>query len=781
MEGESPSTERYRRILRSLQTVYVPDSNAEIDFGDEADIESRSYRTTTITLPSDMEQSLDATLATEEEFKILVDLFSHLSFCEQSNSWTETDQFAKDFDRVPNLAAFIHRMVEDAYLTSKRLAKFRGLYDAYETRMEYTFHEESYPTVANLDHDHALVEGLRQLSRTDNVNGLDRASEDVRGTLVWVAGKLAQARETNDITRRELIATEIVDVLVEQFHRPVTADRYVAGDMSLQFTTLPEFDRSTTTERAGRTLRTWGANLPYLLIGWPLVLAYATRLEDDLDSFYSAVPSPPTLILTVLVMTMLLPVALLWILANRILSWLGWRESLVHRIKSLHPEDVSYLSSGRERLGVARDRIDETLDTLKSRLSTALTDRIVRGYHGAAHLVRETTDTFSPNDWCDSLPDDIDPTELPEPAGDRTDGDPVSPQQQYDKTQSGSEDDEGLADTHGQSNSATQGARDQRAELLQQVSTISTDDELSVQIIDERSTNIAESELEHIIRDLETRDRKTDSELHARRRSRDKRLHSAAPSNDIEEIRSAVADRGLVDEVQKLLEMYPPEERRTMRAETGYRLDIRTAARTDVGRLGRRDELFHQKQRTETGNRCIGVAIDLSGSMDIFEAKVALAALGDVTQLFRDSFTAVGFRSDSTQLVTGPTEPFDFDHVDAIFQGGNTPLADGIREIRQLVKAGREDDQLVFVVTDGGANVPLSGSHGTKAVEDAAAQIERTRRDGIAVIGIGVGSVSQYKMDSIFEEDNYVTVDDRSLAEKLVSIYRDQLRQTLRR
>jgi Mg-chelatase subunit ChlD len=311
-------------------------------------------------------------------------------------------------------------------------------------------------------------------------------------------------------------------------------------------------------------------------------------------------------------------------------------------------------------------------------------------------------------------------------------------------------------------------------QLLADADRRSTSSRGEVSVVDVEYTDSDGTVLDDALSDLASLDRRTSSELQGLRADRDQRIGT---HDDGEAVLEAMHDRGLDETIRELFGQFPPEERRDVQATTGHRLDLSAVARSAGGRLPN-DGLFAQRRRTETGERCLGVAIDLSGSMDGFEAKLALAALASAADLLGDEFVAAGFRRGdrSTPLVTGPNEPFDPEHLSSVGTGGGTPLAAGIRETRRLVKAANANERVLLVVTDGAPNVGLPDGSG--AMSDTRSQIERCRRDGVAVVGIGVDASD--RMADLFGDDSYVEVEDREFADRLLDVYRTQLRRTRR-
>jgi len=285
-----------------------------------------------------------------------------------------------------------------------------------------------------------------------------------------------------------------------------------------------------------------------------------------------------------------------------------------------------------------------------------------------------------------------------------------------------------------------------------------------------------DSTLERALRNLGSLDRTTASELAARKADRDERLGT---TGEVEELMSEVRDRGLGEKIRRLFARIPPEERRDRRGKTGYRLNLEAVAETGGGRVGTADDLFYRRRWTNSGDRTVGVAIDLSGSVDAAKARLALAGLAEATRLLGDTFVAAGFRDSSVSvpLITGPDEPLELRHLTAVETGGTTPTADGIREIRRLVKRTHDEVKLVFVVTDGAPNVRLRDADDDEGdpIGDAKHQVEVTRRDDIVVIGVGVGRIRDSRMESLFGSDGYVVVSGDTLAEDLLEVYRDQI------
>jgi Mg-chelatase subunit ChlD len=196
---------------------------------------------------------------------------------------------------------------------------------------------------------------------------------------------------------------------------------------------------------------------------------------------------------------------------------------------------------------------------------------------------------------------------------------------------------------------------------------------------------------------------------------------------------------------------------------------------------------YKHMQRAEKGDRAVGVALDMSGSMNEYRAKVAVGALYTATKVIGDSFTASAFmmnqshrdtneQSIQTPLITGPTEGFQWDHLDGLTTNSRTPTASGIIDGESLLQEASRPEKVLLVITDGRPNVAPDGNdNSTVALDAAASAVQRARSKGLKVIGLGVGSVDESNMKAMFGANDYLMADMESLAETLLKIYRRQM------
>lgn len=223
-------------------------------------------------------------------------------------------------------------------------------------------------------------------------------------------------------------------------------------------------------------------------------------------------------------------------------------------------------------------------------------------------------------------------------------------------------------------------------------------------------------------------------------------------------------------------------------SERGETMNVRNVVRHMAGDADER-RFFNRRQPTETGERLVGVVLDMSSSMQEQDAKKALAALAIATEQINDDFAAVAFakrgRSCISELITAPGEGFEYEHLDSTFASGSTPTAKGIRDMAEILTDSDARQKIIIVVTDGEANkVDTSDFVGDppsyNATDMARIEIAEAAENGIGTFGLAVGSAasSVNAMTRTFGPNGFVTGDFDSLHESLGQVYKKFLRTT---
>lgn len=261
---------------------------------------------------------------------------------------------------------------------------------------------------------------------------------------------------------------------------------------------------------------------------------------------------------------------------------------------------------------------------------------------------------------------------------------------------------------------------------------------------------------------------KANSRLADRRSARDARAENYsrdAPASDVrDELRAGGTAAEVVREFRRLV---AEEIRVTDRV--GERLDVRNVIRMLAGDETVFDDLWSRSEQVEPGDRVLGVTFDMSGSMKSAErpAKAAVGALALAATAVDDDVVVTSFPQGSRKsaLVTGPYESWRWQHLDATYPGGGTPMRQALRDTTRLMRPLHGRERVLFAITDGMPSRP----------EKCAELVDDLRTYGTAVVGFGFGNVKEHTLEEIFGRDGYRHVDVDELPRALVGAYLDQL------
>lgn len=277
-----------------------------------------------------------------------------------------------------------------------------------------------------------------------------------------------------------------------------------------------------------------------------------------------------------------------------------------------------------------------------------------------------------------------------------------------------------------------------------------------------------------------------ETEIDKRRSERDERINEVNNEVTVDMLREEYEKR-FADEISEAFRKIKTREA-PQPAEHGQRINMRGVVRKRSGDPTE-ERLYLEMDDSEVGDRCVTVVVDSSGSMDELEIKLALLALADATEQIGDRFTATSYYTSTigwdvdethTDLITAPTENFEIEHTKSFNAKGFTPTAHGIEDGRSLSDITPNSEDVIIVITDGVANIDLSGSKHTQSthntpMEQASDQVNTAINEGKRVIGMGVGEdITNEDMKKIFG-NNYVRADMGQIADRLVEIYRRQM------
>ena len=224
----------------------------------------------------------------------------------------------------------------------------------------------------------------------------------------------------------------------------------------------------------------------------------------------------------------------------------------------------------------------------------------------------------------------------------------------------------------------------------------------------------------------------------------------------------------------------------------GSRVNLDNVVQQTAGDKSQR-KLYNKKQKVASGNRVVAVSADLSGAMNGWQVKLALAAIAEATDMVGDDFlatcwkgtnssTACGYKQGSAGigLICGVNEEFKWEQLDEFQSGGGTPTADGVDITARLMEDTHAREKLMIIITDGrpGSGYGVVDERMTgNPVTDAAQVVRDTQAENIKTIGLYIGNnADNTSMSQIFGNRGFVSASIDDLAQKLVGVYQQQLR-----
>lgn len=267
---------------------------------------------------------------------------------------------------------------------------------------------------------------------------------------------------------------------------------------------------------------------------------------------------------------------------------------------------------------------------------------------------------------------------------------------------------------------------------------------------------------------------------------RDSRVAMYHPEYDAKTVLDHMEYTGFDTEVKRAFRQLKTRDI-DLPAQSGDNLNIRNVVRHASGDYSERN-LYTRRQQAAVGDRAVCVVTDMSGSMGGAaerDAKTAIAGLAMATDEVGDVFMANAFkfgrhRDAEVQLITGPDEAFDIEHLNSVVPDGYDPMALGIRDGHDLLNQTSGREKIMVVVCDGNPTVSLDGTyHGygkSRVFDEVRATVDEVRGSGVRVLGLGIGDVETGPLATMFGEDGFIHVaNTNDLADALVDMYRANL------
>lgn len=303
-------------------------------------------------------------------------------------------------------------------------------------------------------------------------------------------------------------------------------------------------------------------------------------------------------------------------------------------------------------------------------------------------------------------------------------------------------------------------------------------------------------DLEQRFEQLQREQEVEESDLAEDKQKRDERIETGPvePDDDYysevghNAVRDHLRETGMAEEIIEAFSQFKTADR-WIQGDDGDRLNEDAVVDLVAGDSSATDRLYERKQKSEPGDRVVGVSCDMSGSMDgvVKEAKSAMGALALACDEIGDDFIANSWTSTAKRgkenqritLVTGPDEEFEWEQLDSMWPQYQDPITPGMRQAKQYMDDVSAGEQLLVVITDGAPQMMADGTYNAReAIEEARQEVERYRQEeGYVVIGLGIQpGVDDQNMSEMFGERGYVLTGNDTLVDDLVAIYEDQMR-----
>ena len=692
------------------------------------------------------------------ELRVITDTLNHEMEHVRSSPLTAKREFSARYPDCPDFAGLVLNVLEDQYIDWQRLKRFRGLRSAHSFKVDAIMaNGNRRPPLYNLEQSEQVPEGFLQMAFSGYVKGFSDAEREVQEAIVKCRPLVDMVRNEHDPLEREGIAHTCMSILLEAVPDPEDADEYTDENSEQMPTDEPA----------------------------------------DVDP-----------------------------------------EDIQRRLDEMEPEDLEQQEQG-EGPSVAIDPDEyDVPEWLEDEMEEA--DGSEQEVSSAPEQEDDPWADDSQQEQGDEGEDEADSEgeqgegQAPEQEQDGEDGqqegDTSSEGEQQD-SQEGGDDTEGSTGQQGEQGEQQPGSPDMNTSggsPDQPDSTVGGDGERKE---DGQASGV--DPIEDGIREMEKRERERDAgehwdagdndyqqpdaefqrrydtiqqevdqkqtELGQQKRRRSERIQQHRDQTSYErrkdsheKIRELLRSDGTAEDIVEAFKKFKTQDR-WLPDTRGERLNTRNATRRLAGDYSE-DRVYDRKLKAEVGDRCVGVAMDLSGSMNgvnnLRKPKLALGALHLATKTIGDDLLATGYKTYENHpqkgdyepvldLATGPQEDFDWEHLDALRAGMYTPTADGIMYTLDLLKKSHRREKVLVVITDGKANIPLGGGTSTsssKGREDAKRAVNTARQNGVKVLGMAVGRIGEDYMNDVFGDDSWVHTESSTLTEDLVELYRGQMR-----
>ncbi len=708
------------------------------------------------------------------ELRILVDTLCHEDAHHAYSVLSQKKEFSEQYPECPQFAGLVQNVLEDQYIDWQRLKQFRGLRGPHSFKVDAIMANGSRrPPLYNLEQSEQVAEGFLQMAFAGYVKGYTEAEDEVQRAIAKCRPLVDTVRNTHDAEAREEIAHACMDILLEAVPDPQEADEYTDENGE----GMPTDEPQDLTEQEKQDLL------------------------DDLDPEDLA-DSPEDAGQTVEIDPE----------KHDVPEWLEDEMEPAEGGSSQQEQDE------QEQEDEAAEGGDEQADPQGEGEDEAEDEQ---GGGGEGDEQEDSED--QPGEQGEGeAPEQEQEQDSSEQGGDEG-GDTSSEGEQQD-SQEGGDDTEGSTGQQGDQGEDSdagqpEGGPDRPDQEVGEGPDVEDGSAGGADPVQNLVDDLAKKERERNAGDhwnagdtdysapdedfqrryetIQQEVRQEQTELGQQKRRREQRMQDQQERSGYERrkdgadrIRELLRGDGTAEDIVEAFKKFKTQDR-WLPDTRGERLNVRNATRRLAGDYSE-DRVYDRKLKAEVGDRCVGVALDLSNSMNgvnaLRQPKMALGALHLATKTIGDDLLAAGYKTLKNHpqkgkyepvldLITGPQEGFDWDHLDAAKAGMYTPTADGVMYTLDLLKKSHRREKVMVVITDGKANIELGGgksSSGGKA--HAKRAVNTARQEGVKVLGMAVGRVGDEYMDEVFGPGAWFHTDSDTLTQDLVALYEDQMR-----
>lgn len=215
-------TDALQDLLADMTGVFNDGERLPVEF----DKSSYARPDGTVVVAPNVRDALGKSLSGPDELRVVIDTLSHEVEHVRESVLTGKREFMAEFPDYPAVAGAVINIVEDQFIDYNRGRRFKG------TRRTQAFVTDAImsnghrrPPLTSLDRkEQQLVEGLMQVAFAGYAKGIGEVDDDVQQYLAYARGRVNEARRERDPAKREAIARDLTERMLDLFPPKPTID-----------------------------------------------------------------------------------------------------------------------------------------------------------------------------------------------------------------------------------------------------------------------------------------------------------------------------------------------------------------------------------------------------------------------------------------------------------------------------------------------------------------------------------------------------------------------------